>query len=230
MDLLHYGYGLMMQEAGFYHPTVPNFYRLRIILHGGDIYGFSADLYYVPELDFGFIALTNASFSHLNTSFATALNLLCDMPAPAPIPDFSMTPADYAGYAGQYRDPYNVGDIIVRTNADQLTVEIPTFEEIGLDYAHTLIPATRNNFILYLYGLTIFEVYPLQVTFILDKEGLTEYFRTRSFVAQYTAEIPPEPGRRRRFEWLQSMESLPISHLKRSLPGPQLPFITPPEQ
>ncbi len=228
MDMVHYGYGLMVQEAGFYHPTASNFYRLRIVSHGGDVPGFSADLYYVPDLDFGFIALTNASYAHLTTSFTTALTTLCAMPAPVSWPDFSMTAADYAGYCGQYHDPYNVGDVIVRSNAGQLTVEIPTFEEIGLEYEHTLSPATRNNFILYIKNLSNFEVFPLQVTFILDSDGLREYFRTRSFVARYRAENPIDPVRERRFEWSWPTESLPVSDLTRYLPGPQFPFITPP--
>lgn len=234
LDLIHYGYGLIIQKAGFYHPTAPNFYRMRIASHGGDIYGFSADLYYVPDLDFGFIALTNASYSHLDSSFAMALTTLCEMPAPSSIPDFSMTLADYANYAGYYHDPFDAGDIIVKLNNQQLTVEIPTFDEIGLVYSNTLIPNTPNNFILYLYGLTQFDAYPLLVTFILDNEGVSEYFRTRSFVAHYKAEIPPEPGRPGRgashplrdFGWL-STESHPISYLKPPLPGPRFPFIRP---
>ena len=229
LDLIHYGYGLIIQEAGFYHPTSPNFYRMRIVSHGGDVYGFSADLYYVPDLDFGFIALTNASYSHLDMSFATALTTLCEMPAPSSVPDFSMTSADYARYPGQYYDPFNAGEIIVRLNNDQLTVEIPTFDDIGLVYSNTLLPNTPNNFILFLYGLTQFDAYPLQVTFILDDEGMSEYFRTRSFVARYQADIPAEPGRRGRFGRL-STESYPVSPFKRSLPEPRLPFISPPSQ
>ncbi len=226
MDLHHYGYGLMIQEAGFYHPTAPNFYRLRVVSHGGDVPGFSADVYYVPELDFGFVALTNASYAHLSTSFATALTTLCTMPAPVSPPDFSMTAADYARYCGQFRDAQNVGDVIVRTTTGQLTVEIPAFDQIGLVYNHTLLPATRNNFILYLYGLTLFDAFPLQVTFILDDDGLREYFRTRSFVAQYIG--PAGGGRRREPAWPGPAPSRLVSDWKRYLPEPQLPFITPP--
>ncbi|MFC1633771.1 serine hydrolase, partial [Planctomycetota bacterium] len=230
LDLLHYGYGLMVQEAGFYHPTEPYFYRMRIASHGGDVGGFSADLYYVPDLDFGFIALTNAFVSHLDISFATALTTLCKMPAPSSLPDLSMTPDDYARYPGQYFDPYNVGDVIVKLNNEQLTVEIPMYDEIGIVYSNTLLPNTPNNFIFYLYGLTQFDAYPLSVTFILDNEGVSEYFRTRNFVGQYIAEIPPEPGRPGRFKGYQSMEPPNVSNLMRPLPGPRMPFIRPPSQ
>jgi hypothetical protein len=219
----------MVQEAGFYHPTELHFYRMRVVSHGGDVHGFSADLYYVPDLDFGFIALTNASYSHLDISFATALTTLCEMPSPSSIPDLSMTPDDYARYPGQYHDPFNAGDIIVRLSNNQLAVEISTFDEIGLLYSSTLLPNTPNNFILYLYGLTQFDAYPMPVTFILDNEGISEYFRTRSFVGHYKAEIQPEPGRPGRTRWL-STESYPVFPLQHFLPEPRLPFISPPSQ
>jgi hypothetical protein len=203
---------------------------MRIISHGGDVPGFSADIYFVPDLDFGFVALTNAGYSHLSTSFTVALTTLCEMPAPVPRPDFSMTTADYASYSGQYYDQFSAGDIFVRNNSNQLTVEFPLFEEFGLEYERILVPSTRNNFILYIYGVSGFEVYPLQVTFIRDEDGVTEFFRTRSFVAQYIAGIPTGRGRGRIFEWHEPPVSRPILDSKHYLPGPQLPFIKPPGQ
>jgi len=229
LDLIHYGYGLIVEEAGFYHPTESYFYRLRIVSHGGDVPGFSADLYYVPDLDFGFIALTNAGLAHLDTSFATALTTLCKMPAPSSIPNLAMTLADYDNYAGQYYDPYTAGNIFVEVSNGQLTVEIPTFDDIGFGYSNTLIPNTPNNFILVLYGIGYFDVFPRPVTFILDDDGMSEYFRTRGFVAHYESGIPPEPGRPGRFNRL-STQSHSVSHFRRLLTEPRLPFIRPPER
>ena len=229
LDLIHYGYGLMVEEAGFFHPTESYFYRLRIVSHGGDVLGFSADLYYVPDLDFGFVALTNAYVSHLDKSFKTALTTLCEMPAPSSVPDLSMTSDDYANYAGHYYDPFAVGDIFVEVNNGQLTVEIPMFDDIGQAYSNTLIPNTPNNFVLVLYGAREFDVLPLPVTFILDGDGVSEYFRNRSFVGHYKGEFPPQPGQTGRFG-LQSTESFPVPQLKPSLPGPRFPFVKPPSQ
>lgn len=228
MDLLHYGYGLMIQEGGFYHPEGSNFYRLRLLWHGGDVSGFSADLWYVPELDFGFVALTNASYAHLNASFTTALTTLCDMPAPDPLPDFSMTPAGYSGYAGRYHDRHNIGDITVKSDAGQLTVEIPSLDGLGLDYDRALVPSVGDNYILFINSDPRMEKLPLQVTFIFDEEGLPEYFRTRSFVARYMGETAIDPDRPRRFQWLQATESLAVPDLRSHLPGPHVPFIVPP--
>jgi hypothetical protein len=227
-DLFHYGYGLMIQEGGFYHPEASNFYQLRSIWHGGDVPGFAADIWYVPDLDFGFVALTNAGYMHLNTSFATALTTLCDMPAPATLPDLAMTPADYARYVGRYHDQYNVGDVFVRAEADELAVEIPSLARAGVEYEPTLVPSVRDNFVLYISSDPRMERMPLQVTFILDDEGQPEYFRTRSFVAQYVGENPVDSDVARRFQWLQATESIPVPDLSRLLPSRRVPFITPP--
>lgn len=230
LDLLGYGYGLIIQDGGFYHPTASNFYQLRIITHGGDVPGFSADIYYVPEFDFGFIALTNVSNCHLSYSFSTALVTLCRMPEPVSWPNFSMTSNDYASYSGQYHDPFNVGDIIVKEDTNQLTVDIPVFEAVGQRYDHTLVPSSPNNFILYVYGVSNFDVFPLDVTFIRDESGLTEYFRTRSFVAQHTADIPSGRDSEMIFKQRKTTTLRPILDSIHYLPGPQLHFIKPPGQ
>ena len=225
MDLLWYGYGLIIQEGGFYHPNAANFYRMRIISHGGDVPGFSADIYYVPDLDFGFVSLTNATVAHLSTSFAKSMTTLCVMPVAVSWPDFSGTPADYSGYCGLYQDQFNVGDIIVNTNAGQLTVDIPWLSEAGVGYEHTLAWSSGDNFILYLTGLAQSVRTPLQVTFLFDSEGRNEYFRTRSFVARYVEES--EPGRRGRVQSLRPAMSRPVPDFSEYLPGPQFQFITP---
>lgn len=230
LDLLHYGYGLMIQEGGFYRPQSASFYRLRMVAHGGDVPGFSADIYYVPAFDFGFIALANASYTHLSNSFTVALTSLNDLPAPSPVPDLSMSPSDYANYEGRYHDAFNAGDIVVRatTRSNQLQVEIPAFDQAGVSYDSTLLANTPDNFILYLNGLTNFDRFPLQVTFIRDVHGNVEYFRARSFVAALQTKdvrAPDTPGGGRSQAW----SAAPLRPKRVTpLPGPSFPFITPP--
>ncbi len=230
LDLLHYGYGLMIQEGGFYRPQSASFYRMRMVAHGGDVPGFSADIYYVPSLDFGFIALANASYAHLSNSFAVALTTLNDLPAPSPVPSLSMSPSDYANYEGHYHDPFNAGDIVVRapSRSNQLQVEIPAFDQAGVSYDSTLLANTPDNFILYLNGLTNFDRFPLQVTFIRDGHGNSEYFRTRSFVAALQTKDVHEPDTRG--SGRASTLSLEPSRFKRirQWPEPRRPFIAPP--
>lgn len=230
LDLLHYGYGLMIQEAGFYRPQSASFYRLRLVTHGGDVPGFSADIYYVPSLDFGFIALANASYAHLSNSFTVALTTLNDLPAPSPVPSLSMSPSDYANYEGRYHDPFNAGDIVVRatSRSNQLQVEIPAFDQAGVSYDATLLANTPDNFILYLNGVTNFDRFPLQVTFIRDAHGDAEYFRTRSFVAALRTKNVREPGTRGSGRAQALSAGRPPVKRGRPWPEPRLPFIIPP--
>jgi hypothetical protein len=190
--------------------------------------GFSADIYYVPELDFGFVSLANATIAHLSTSFVKAMHMFCEMPAPIPMPDFSGTPADYSGYCGQYHDTFNVGEVIVKSSAGQLTVDMPLLDAAGVDYEHTLLWSSDDNFILYLNSNPLYGRLPLQVTFIFDDLGQVEYFRTRSFVAHYEGANPHEPPGRGRTVAKLLTERRSIADFRHSLPGPQLPFITPP--
>ncbi|MFC1761040.1 serine hydrolase domain-containing protein [Planctomycetota bacterium] len=227
LDLVHYGYGFIVQEAGFYRPGTMDFFRLRVVSHGGDIYGYSADLYYVPSLDFGFIVLTNAGFSHLNISFSTALSTLCELPAPEPLPDLSMSAADYVNYRGYYQDAYDVGDVWVRGSGSQLQVEIPGFLDSGLRYQSTLVANTPHNFLLFIEGLAAFDRFPMQVTFILDEEGRSEYFRTRGFVAHFKSKDIGTPTDRPGRRILSLAARSPMLDHPDVLPVPPLPFIQP---
>lgn len=182
LDLFHYGYGLFVQEGGFYRLNSSNFYEMRLVFHGGDVPGFSADVYYVPSLDFAFIALTCASLSHLEGSFLVALNSLAELPSPSPLPDLAMDPdTDYPTYAGEYNDPFQAGTIYVTRTGDQLRVQIPAFQGV-VPYDPVLIPNGPDNFIL------IIGDFPTNLTFILDPEGRAEYFRTRGFVGRRVEE------------------------------------------
>jgi hypothetical protein len=230
LDQLHYGFGFFIQEGGFYNPGTADFYQLRILLHGGDIPGFSADLYYVPECDFGFIALTNASYTHLSASFVAALNELCDLPMPSPIPDdMFMTPPDYTRYAGHYTDDDDAGDLWVARKSDQLLVDIPVFENLGYTYQQALQPVVRANFNLLIHDMAGFDVYPLPVTFIMDGNDQPEYLRTRGFVAEYTDKATTRPGSgpgTRSLSHVSSPSPQNI-HVQPFLPEPQFPLMKP---
>lgn len=227
LDLLHYGYGLMIQEGGFYQPGSTDFHRLRLVSHGGDIYGYAADMMYVPELDFGFVALTNATYAHLNRSFTVALSSLCTLPAPEPLPSLAMSAADYGNYHGHYHDVHAMGDIWVRANGKQLQVQIPALDEMGLTYQSTLQASSPDNFIFNINSGGPANL-PISVTFIRDEEGRSEYFRTRGFVAALLSKDVPEPDRGGRRRTFSLVSAPPRLELIAPLPGPQFPFIIPP--
>ena len=178
LDLVHYGYGLFIQEGSFLTPGTSNFYRLRLLSHGGDIPGFSADLYYVPHLDFAFISLTNASVAHAQGSFLVALNTLCALPQPVAPPDIGVNPAaDYPRYEGEYLDPFLVGRMRVLRAGNQLKISFPDTQEV-FPGEIVLEPNCKHNFFFSANGILV------TVTFILGAQGKAEYLRTRAFVGR----------------------------------------------
>jgi len=219
LDLVHYGYGLMVQEGGFYRLGESDFFKLRTVFHGGDAPGFAADLYYVPELDFGFVCLSNGSMAHLQKSFLTALTSLSTLPAPSAAPDLSMNPAvDYDRYAGDYLDENSVGRVNVRRSGNELRVSLPDLDAL-VTYSPVLAPGVKHNFLLDVGG------YPVAVTFILDALGRSEYFRTRGFVARRDDGAGP---RRVDGRGAPLGPRLSRSDLRRLFPEPALPLFARP--
>ena len=188
LDLMHYGYGLVLSQGGYYGPGMGDFYEIDVIRHDGALPGFSSELYYVPELDLGFVTLANASGAYFYYSFATALHTLADMPSAVAGPDLEMTRAELETYVGDYLDPLNVGHVTVSLEGSRLNVFMPDVEAGGVTYNERLTPLSPRNFQLEIGGL------PLQVTFIPDEEGNGEYLRTRYFVAErVVAGADPKP-------------------------------------
>jgi hypothetical protein len=70
----------------------------------------------------------------------------------------------------------------------------------------------------------------VQVTFILDAQGRSEYFRTRGFVAPLLSkqEADPGDGRGRGGRRTLSLAVTPARSKPVLLPEPALPFINPP--
>jgi CubicO group peptidase (beta-lactamase class C family) len=212
LDLVHYGYGLTVQEGGWYGASNDNFYSMRLVLHNGAIPGFSSLLYYVPQLDLGMVTLASGNGVYFDEAFLVALETLGELPQPSPAPDISVDPNDYDKYVGTYFDPYNVGEVIIVRDGDLLTVEMPLLDQNGIVYDPVLLPLAPRNFIFQAEG------YWIQSTFILDDLGNGEYWRTRAFVAQrdsggsrarsITSSLLPSPER-----FLRSLPGLSLQRL-----------------
>jgi CubicO group peptidase (beta-lactamase class C family) len=193
LDLVHYGYGLFVSNGAFLG-SVDDFYAMKFVQHGGDIPGFAADVFFVPELRFGMVALSNADGAHFIESWTTALRTLAPLPAPATPPVLEVDPSTFGKYEGVYNEPFlGVGDISVAVEGDDLTVDIPGLASAGISYDPILAPVVGDSFELVLDGA------PFLVTFMPDANDASRYFRTRVFVgikgAQAGPPPPPAPGR-----------------------------------
>ncbi len=177
LDRRAYGYGLMILKT----VQLESFYNVFVVTHNGAIPGFSANVWYVPELDFGFVTLANVDGAYFEASFAGAVQALCELPEPIDPPDLNMDPSTYDRYIGEFSDNWNVGTIYIGTEGDALTIEMPLLQQVDppIPYDSVLIPYAPDNFILGIQGTQ------LLITFLFDENDQVEYLRTRAFVGGF---------------------------------------------
>ncbi len=175
LDVASYGYGIMVYKGVF---LGSDFYRTKILTHGGAIGGYSAELWAVPSADFVFVTLANADGAYFRKSLVYALGEIAAMPAPSSPPDDSVNPADFDKFVGEYEDKFNVGAIYITKESGELRVSMPDVDAAHIPYEKKLEPICPENFVLTIQGQR------LQVTFISDDAGKVKYFRTRAFVGE----------------------------------------------
>jgi len=207
LDYVQYGYGLFVLNHA-YLGSAEEVYPLTIVNHGGDIPGFAADVYYVPSLRFGFVALANADGAHLTQSFVTALATLTTLPSPEPAPDVTISDAELASYAGTYHEDFGYGDIVITHSGGGLAISMPVLDQAGIPYDPVLGQIAPDNFYFLVQGV------PLALTFFRDDTGITRYLRTRVFVGvrvdAFGPPMPPAPlapGALQRALWTAQMEA-----------------------
>ncbi len=194
VDIAYYGYGLLVSE-GFFLGSGADFYDMRLVSHNGALSGYSADFYYIPDMEFGLITLANGEGAYFSNSFVVAVNTLCDLPQKATPPNLSVSSTTYDSFTGEFMDSYNVGQIFVTREGDHLMIDMPLLDSLDIPYDTELYPASPDNFILEIQG------YSMLATFLFDAADDVEYFRTRSFVghavsssAQKALELPIVPS------------------------------------
>jgi len=177
LDLVSYGFGLSVGRGAFLGPGSEDFYLLKLVSHDGAIPGYSAEIFFVPEFDFGFITLANSDGAYFTDTLVTAVTTLNTMPSRSEPPDLEMDPATFGRYVGKYLDLYNVGEILVSQEGDGLRISMPFCDAQAVPYEPMLEPYSPDNFILNIQGTDIL------LTFLFDDQGKVAFLRTRAFVA-----------------------------------------------
>jgi CubicO group peptidase (beta-lactamase class C family) len=179
-----YGYALFV-DTGFHVDA--SFYRTKMVHHGGDIPGWAADFYLLPETGFGIVVFANADGAHFAKSIVTALQSFGSIPAPEALPSgVAPDPTTFAQLAGTYRDFHDVGPILVSVDAQNtVSVSIPQLDTAKIAYEKVLVPSSIDTFIIGLAG-----THQL-LTFLPDAAtGKYRWLRTRYFVGDNMAGLP----------------------------------------
>ncbi|MBM76198.1 MAG: hypothetical protein CMK59_12415 [Proteobacteria bacterium] len=176
-----YGYG-MFSAQGIY--SAQGYHPLNWSYHGGDIPGYTTDLFIIPEHDIGFVFLAGADYAHLTDSLLDLLSDLDLLGAPQPTPDEWYPRADLSVYAGTYFDNWNVGEIQLEDNDTHLTVTMPRLEEYSVSYDPIWQPYSIDTF------LTNIDGNDILIGFV-EENGVMQYVTHRAFVAHRSGEAPP---------------------------------------
>jgi hypothetical protein len=173
VGLDHYGFGVEVMD--YLADGKGGFWKIRNVGHDGAIPGYSAEWRYVPDLDVGFVALSNADGAYYPKTFMSVLKTIGKLGASDAPPNLAADPSTFAALAGDYED-VGAGTITIGYDAGKLTIAIPAVEKQGAKVGPDLTPISPNNFE-YTLGSE-----PDVVTFFYDASGNPEYVRSREYV------------------------------------------------
>ncbi len=180
-SLQSYGYGMFSAQGLFgaegYHPLSWSY-------HGGDIPGYTTDLFLLPEHNLGFVFLAGADYAHLSSSLIELLTQLELLGSPQETPEAWLPLSELSSYTGTYFDSWNVGEIAIQDSGTHLTVSMPRLDEYAVSYDPVWQPYARDSFITTIDGNNI-------VIGFVEENGVMQYVTHRAFVAHRSGEAPP---------------------------------------
>lgn len=201
LPILHYGYGMMMYSQFTW--TDGAWHELPLWMHGGNHLAYTSHFYVLPEQGIAVSILSNGYGDDFSNAVWEAFDIALDgeaLPDVVEGPSLEADPATFGTYVGTWVDPYVLGEMILSLDGEDLHVELPDVDALGLSYKSTLTPDVPGLFLLTVAG------YTFDLTFITpDGEAEPRWARNRSLVferADDAAEaiIAPPDVRKRLFE------------------------------
>lgn len=172
-DHLGYGYGVMLWDG---HAVGSTWFDVASQEHGGAIPGYATDLVTVPEHDLAYVTLAAGDGAYFGALRGVIYEDLLGETATA-VPDSGVADDDLGRYVGTYKDPYNVGTLIVSLDGG-LHIEAPLLDDLDIPYSSTLTHLTEGGFRWGVQGSS------LGVSFLGAPGEPTRWFRTRVFVGE----------------------------------------------
>ncbi len=175
-DEMHYGYGLMVNR-GF--QVGQDYYQVPYWKHGGNTLSYSSEFHVLPEHGFAISILSSGYGSDFSSSVAAALGSLVEgLPEPVDPPAYVIDTDRFALHEGAYYDQYNVGEVNIWQEGDELHISMPLLDKYGYSVTEALYALTSDIHYVQLNG----NWYDL--TFIAEDKGEpSQYIRNRIFVS-----------------------------------------------
>jgi CubicO group peptidase (beta-lactamase class C family) len=172
-----YGYGEFVWDL---FPLSDGWYPIRVWEHGGNTLSFTSVLLMLPDQDTVVSILSNGYGDQWPATTEALIRAIVDpLPAASTYAGPTFDPSELATHAGQYFDPYNVGEVDVTPGgAYGLQISMPLLDQYGFTVNPDLIPISTDWWVIDLgsYGYVDFN-------FIRDPAGGQDlYLRNRSFV------------------------------------------------
>ncbi len=196
-----YGYGLNV-KTGITIGGVQ--YPLTMISHVGSVYGSSAHMYLIPELEIGVMAILNRDSAVPSKSVEMAL----DLPSLSQgSPVTTELPTEFSDYVGSYYNDFNIGAFTITSDESGLLVEVPAFDQAGIDYNARLEAVRPDNFVMR-YPDGSFDA----LSFIRDEDGGVEYIRNRYYVGErvQSSSLTSGSAQQTRVDWTPSQGHLSV--------------------
>ncbi len=170
-----YGYGVM--TAPGFQASQTAYYELPLWEHGGNTSSYSSAFYIVPEQSFAVSILSSGYATDFSGSVLAALTTLVELPEPVDPPEYDWDPDRLDLHVGSYSDDYNVGEMIITRQGDDLFIELPLLEQYGYSVEPELYTISSDFFYVSIDG----AYYDL--TFIGGEDGSpSQWIRNRYFV------------------------------------------------
>jgi CubicO group peptidase (beta-lactamase class C family) len=170
-----YGYGVMTADG--FQATETEYYELPLWNHGGNTSSYSSAFYIVPEQSFAVSILSSGYATDFSRSVVAAMTSLLELPDPVDPPELEFDPARLDLHVGSYSDDYNVGEIIITRQDDDLFIEMPLLDRYGYSVEPELYTVSSDVFYVGIDGAWY------DLTFIGGEgDSSSQWVRNRAFV------------------------------------------------
>ncbi len=169
---MNYGYGLFIDDG---IATNSGWYPVQRWEHGGNTLAYSSEFWVLPNENIAVSILSSGLNTDFTDTMLAALRSVITLPVLQILPLKPVATELFHGHLGRYDGDFGLVEVSLANG--QLHIDLPLYDEMGIEYQPTLQAIAGSNFNAYVDGETI------DLTFIPDVVGENSiYIRNREFV------------------------------------------------